>query len=258
MPFEGAYTRLCSTKSVGATVCNVLLVDDDPAMGVMMARYFANSEIHVFAVGSGQQMRDVLAEEAVDLVVLDLRLGAENGLQLAQELRERSRIPIIILTGLLEEADRIMGLELGADDYLTKPVSFRELLARIRAVLRRTRMYENAADAVADVRAYRFNGWELNVRLRRLYAPDGTPIHLRNSEFNLLLAFLASPGLVLSRDQLLERSRLHVDEVYERAIDVLVTRLRKKLDVAPSRLNFIATQRGAGYRFDGNVELICV
>jgi two-component system OmpR family response regulator len=163
-----------------------------------------------------------------------------------------------MLTGRKDEADRVMGLELGADDYLTKPFSPRELLARIRALLRRSRSNETVADGLQKIRAYRFAGWELNVRLRRLIAPGGGIVALTNNEFNLLAAFLASPERVLSRDQLLSQSRLHNDEVYDRSIDVQVGRLRRKLEPkgAGTRARLIRTERGAGYVFTAAVETV--
>jgi DNA-binding response OmpR family regulator len=176
-------------------------------------------------------------------------------MQIARRLRDDSNLPIIMLTGRKDEADRVMGLELGADDYLTKPFSPRELLARIRALLRRSRAQESVADALARVRAYRFGGWVLNVRLRKLTTPAGAPVPLTNNEFNLLAAFLAAPQRILSREQLLDMSRMHNDEVYDRAVDVQVGRLRKKLepDDGPA---FIRTERGAGYRFTAEVEAV--
>jgi DNA-binding response OmpR family regulator len=197
-----------------------------------------------------------MARETIDLVILDLRLPGEDGMQIARKLREESDLPIIMLTGRKDEADRVMGLELGADDYLTKPFSPRELLARIRALLRRSRARETVADGLARVRAYRFSGWELNVRLRRLMTPEGETVSLTNSEFNLLVAFLAAPQRVLSRDQLLNLSRLHNDEVYDRSIDVQVGRLRKKLEPDSARPRFIRTERGAGYVFVAPVEIV--
>jgi DNA-binding response OmpR family regulator len=159
-----------------------------------------------------------------------------------------------MLTGRRDEADRVMGLELGADDYLTKPFSPRELLARIRALLRRVRAQETVADGLARIRAFRFAGWELNVRLRRLTSPRGENVAITNSEFNLLVAFLAAPQRVLSREQLLESSRLHNDEVYDRSIDVQVGRLRKKIKADDGEL--IRTERGAGYVFAASVEIV--
>src|SRR5262249_41361323 len=152
--------------------------------------------------------------------------------------------------------DRVMGLEFGADDYLTKPFSPRELLARIRALLRRSRGQQTVAGGLARIRAYRFAGWELNVRLRQLKSPQGETVPVTNSEFNLLVVFLAAPQRVLTRDQLLELSRLHNDEVYDRSVDVQIGRLRKKLEAGGVQTHFIRTERGAGYVFTAAVETV--
>jgi len=222
----------------------------------MIAHYLRDNELRVTALASGREIADVLARETIDLLVLDVRLPGEDGMQIVRKLREDSDIPIIMLTGRNDEADRVMGLELGADDYLTKPFSPRELLARIHALLRRARSGQTVAGGLQRIRAYRFAGWELNVRLRRLAAPDGTPVPLTNSQFNLLAAFLASPQHVLSRDQLLGLSRLHDGEVYDRAIDVQVARLRKKLEPRASDAELIRTERGAGYVFTPTVHTV--
>jgi DNA-binding response OmpR family regulator len=177
-------------------------------------------------------------------------------MQIARKLREDSAIPILMLTGRTEEADRVMGLELGADDYLTKPFSPRELLARIRALLRRAKAQATVADAVAKVRAYRFGGWELNVGLRKLKSPKGEPVDLTNGEFRILAAFLSSPQRILSRDQLLDLSRVHGAEVYDRAIDIQILRLRRKIEPDPTRPQFIKTERGAGYVFSVAVDVV--
>jgi DNA-binding response OmpR family regulator len=242
--------------TTAVTATHVLAVDDDPSVLKMIADYLGDNEIRVTALPNGKQISEVMTHETVDLVVLDLRLPGEDGMQIARKLREDSAgLPIIMLTGRKEEADRVMGLELGADDYLTKPFSPRELLARIRALLRRSRAQQTVADGLQKVRAYRFAGWELNVRLRKLTSPAGAPQVLTNSEFNLLAAFLASPQRVLSRDQLLSLSRLHNDEVYDRSIDVQVGRLRRKLQ--PGRdADLIRTERGAGYVFTPPVEIV--
>jgi two-component system, OmpR family, response regulator len=235
---------------------HVLAVDDDPSVRELISAYLPDYDIRVSAVATGSEMIAVLAHDTVDLVLLDLRLRGEDGMQIARDLSARSTVPIIILTGRHEEADRVMGLEHGADDYLTKPFSPRELLARIRALLRRTRMHETLADAVASVRAYRFAGWELNLRLRRLTSPNGEVIALRNGEFNLLLAFLSAPQRVLGREQLLDRSRLHNAEVYERSIDVQVGRLRRKIEVDARAPQMLMTERGAGYVFRADVDVV--
>jgi len=243
-------------SSPTAEPAHVLAVDDDPSIRQLITNYLGDNDLRVSAVDSGRAMAQVLASDTVDLVLLDLRLPGEDGLQIARGLRASSKLPIIILTGVNEEADRVMGLELGADDYLTKPFSPRELLARIRAVLRRTRMHESVADTLAHVRAYRFAGWELNLRLRRLRTPDGEVMPLRNGEFNLLVAFLAAPQRILAREQLLELSRLHNAEVYDRSVDVLVGRLRKKLEVDPRSPQLLVTERGAGYVLRAEVEVV--
>ncbi len=238
------------------SVTHVLVVDDDPSVRELICTYLGDRDMRVTAVASEREMSEVLKLDAVDLVLLDLRLKGEDGMEIARRLRASSRLPIIILTGLHDEADRVMGLELGADDYLTKPFSPRELLARIRALLRRKRMYETVADAVAEVRAYRFAGWELNLRLRKLTSPLGAPVQLSKSEYNLLLAFLSAPQRVLAREQLLDLSRLHNAEVFDRAIDVQVGRLRRKLETDPKAPQLIVTERGMGYVLTALVEVL--
>ncbi|TCO80533.1 DNA-binding response OmpR family regulator [Plasticicumulans lactativorans] len=239
-----------------ASTAHILVVDDDPSIRQMVADYLSDNELQVTALATGREIAQVLSRETIDLLVLDLRLPGEDGLQIARRLREDSDLPIIILTARKDEADRVMGLELGADDYLTKPFSPRELLARIRALLRRSRTHATVAEGLAKIRAYRFCGWELNARLRRLKNPGGETVELTNSQFNLLVAFLAAPQRVLSRDQLLQMSRLHDDEVYDRSIDTQVGRLRRKLVFGPAPVPLIRTERGAGYVFTQPVEAV--
>jgi DNA-binding response OmpR family regulator len=234
----------------------VLAVDDDPDLRKVLTQYLADNELRVTAVASGAEMDEVLRREVIDCVVLDLRLPGEDGLAIARRLREQCSIPILMLTGRTEEADRVMGLELGADDYLTKPFSLRELLARLRALLRRGKLLSTIADEGGKVRAYRFEGWELNLRLRRLTSPGGQVQVLPNGEFSLLAALLASPQRVLSRGQLIEHSHLYDDEIYDRSIDVQILRLRRKIELNPSEPRLIVTERGAGYRFAVPVQAI--
>jgi two-component system OmpR family response regulator len=187
--------------------------------------------------------------------VLDLKLKSEDGMALARALRDESTIPIIMLTGRIDEADRVMGLELGADDYLTKPFSPRELLARIRTVLRRRRA-EVRQGKPEGIRAFRFDGWELNLNTRRLTAAEGRTVALSNGEFSLLVVMLGAPQRILTRDQLLDLSRLHNDEVYNRSVDVQIMRLRRKIEKDPAEPRYIRTERGAGYLFGVPVETV--
>ncbi|WP_130482872.1 response regulator transcription factor [Sphaerotilus mobilis] len=271
---------------------HILVVDDDPSLRELLQDYLGDHGLRVSAVADGRAMLARFEQDTIDLVVLDLRLPGEDGLQLARMLRARMpTLPIVLLTGVAEEADRVMGLELGADDYITKPFSPRELLARIRAVLRRAQPQGQGLSALSTLpptlpptlpmkatptatptglasegpalavredprRACRFAGWELNLRTRRLTAPDGRKLELSNGEYSLLLAFCSAPERVLSRDQLLTLSRLHNAEVYDRTVDVQVLRLRRKIESDPFHPRLIVTERGAGYRFDAAVETL--
>jgi two-component system OmpR family response regulator len=237
---------------------HILVVDDDPAMRALMSEYLEENDLRVSVAGNGADMQRLLDDHVIDLVLLDLRLGGEDGMQLARKLRDESEIPVIIVTGKKDVADRVMGLEFAADDYITKPFSNRELLARIRSVLRRTqsRRQADVDPRPNQRRAYRFSGWELNLLARRLTAPGGHKVDLSNGEFNLLLALCEAPRRALSRDQLLELSRLHGAEVYDRSIDVQILRLRRKIEVDASDPQFIQTHRGVGYMFNATVEVV--
>jgi two-component system OmpR family response regulator len=235
---------------------HILALDDDPSIRGLVADYLRDNELRVTAVATGKELAEAMARETFDLVILDVRLQGEDGMQIARRLREDSAIPILMLTGRAEEADRVMGLELGADDYLTKPFSPRELLARVRALLRRAKAQATVADELSKVRAYRFGKWELNIGLRKLRNPQGVLVDLTKGEFSLLAAFLSSPQRVLTRDQLLDLSRLHNAEVYDRTIDVQILRLRRKIEADPAQPEFITTERGAGYVFAAPVEIV--
>jgi two-component system OmpR family response regulator len=235
---------------------HILVVDDDPQIRELLEDYLNENALRVSVVESGLQMSQTLTEEAIDLIILDLRLAGEDGMAIVRTLRDSSAIPIVMLTGVRDEADRVMGLELGADDYLTKPFSPRELLARIRTVLRRTKGAALAQARERKVRAYRFADLELNLRTRRLKQRDGRPVDLTNGEFNLLAALLSAPQQILTRDQILEASRVYDNEVYDRSIDVQVARLRRKIEADPSHPRFILTERGVGYMFDCAVEVL--
>jgi two-component system, OmpR family, response regulator len=238
-----------------AAAPHVLVVDDDPTIRELVAEYLGKNDLRVTTVADGRSMQAILADQVVDLVVLDLKLRGEDGMALARRLRDDSEIPIVMLTGRSEEADRVMGLELGADDYLTKPFSTRELLARIRSILRR-RHAEVRQGKPEGIRAYRFDGWELNLNTRRLSARDGHTVPLSNGEFSLLVVLLGAPSRILSRDQLLDLSRLHNDEVYNRSVDVQIMRLRRKIEKDPAEPRYIRTERGVGYLFGVPVETV--
>ena len=237
---------------------HILVVDDDPLMRELISGYLLESDLRVSTAEGGSDMGRILKNDAIDLVLLDLRLVGEDGMQLACTLREETDIPIIIVTARRDEADRVMGLEMAADDYITKPFSNRELLARVRAVLRRCQGRQSMGARAQGTRrrAYRFAGWEFNALARRLTDPQGQSVALSNGEFNLLLAFCEAPQRVLSRDQLLDLSRLHGDEIYDRSIDVQIFRLRRKISGDDESQKLIRTERGAGYVFAVPVEML--
>jgi two-component system, OmpR family, response regulator len=235
---------------------HILVVDDDADLRRMVTEYLNDYELRVTGATDGAAMRYALAREVVDLILLDLKLPSEDGMNLARELRETSNIPIIIVTGRKDDVDRIMGLELGADDYLTKPFNLRELLARIRAILRRTQAHPSPHVEGRAPQAFRFGGWELDLRSRRLTSSDGERVELTHAEFALLAAFLGAPERILSREQLLELSRGNDENVFDRSIDVQILRLRRKIESDPSRPKLIRTERGAGYFFNAQVEIV--
>ena len=232
----------------------ICIVEDDPVMLRMVGDYLEQHNMRVFSASGRQEMARLFAAEEPDLVVLDLRLDQEDGLDLLREIRTRSDIPVIITTGdRRDEIDRVVGLELGADDYVTKPFSLRELLARIRAVLRRQEAGRATSPRDAERGRYRFGGWQLDPRNRRLTDPSGTEVPLTKGEYALLTAFLDAPQRPLSREQLLQATRVHED-IFDRSIDVQILRLRRKLETNPSAPQIIRTERGVGYVFTLLVE----
>lgn len=236
----------------------VLVVDDDHATRAMLKEYLSGHGLPVDVVGSAAEAESALAAGDYALVLLDLGLPDGDGIELARRWRSDLPISIICITGRNEEADRVMGLELGADDYITKPFSLREVLARIRAVARRASQAEAGQQAPVrrgkHPRAYQFAGWSLNLNTRRLLDPARQTVALTNAEFNLLTVFLGAPARsVISREQLLERSRAF-DDIYDRAIDVQILRLRRKLELDPKNPQLLRTERGAGYYLDADIE----
>ena len=232
----------------------ICIVEDDPVMLRMVGDYLEQHNMRVNSASGRQEMARLFAAGEPDLVVLDLRLDQEDGLDLLREIRTRSDIPVIITTGdRRDEIDRVVGLELGADDYVTKPFSLRELLARIRAVLRRQEAGRATSARDAERGRYRFGGWQLDPRNRRLTDPSGTEVPLTKGEYALLTAFLDAPQRPLSREQLLQATRVHED-IFDRSIDVQILRLRRKLETNPSAPQIIRTERGVGYVFTLLVE----
>ncbi len=229
----------------------ILVVDDDDDLRAQVVEYLGQSGYVAHAAASALEMDNVLANTSVDLVVLDIMLPGENGLSVCRRMAEPWGPAIIIMSAMGQEVDRVVGLELGADDYLSKPVSPRELLARVRAVLRR----RNSAPAGQKAGSiYHFAGFQLDIARRQLRAPSSVVILLTPGEFSLLAAFLESPGRVLSRDILIELVCGDDADVFDRAIDVQLSRLRGKLK-AHGGAGLIRTVRGAGYICDAQVSL---
>ncbi|MGA1860261.1 response regulator [Azospirillum sp. 11R-A] len=233
---------------------HVLIVDDNQEIRDLLGRFLRKQGYKVTTARDGYELRECICGSLVDLLVLDLMLPGDDGLKLCRELRSTSAIPIIMLTAMAEETDRIVGLEIGADDYVTKPFNPRELLARIRAVLRRTNASGEAFDAShSGGRILRFAGWTIDLVRRELHSPDGALVELTGGEYDLLAAFVESPQRVLSRDHLLDITRNRTALAFDRTIDVQVSRLRRKIDNDPEH-SMIKTVRGAGYVFVIPVE----
>ena len=232
---------------------HILVVEDDPGISGLIARYLRANNCRVTLTGSGREVDRLIDDNRIDLIVLDLMLPGEDGMSLCKRLRARSQVPIIILTAKADEVDRILGLEMGADDYLGKPFNPRELLARIRAVLRRAAL-ASIEPLAAGTRVLTFLGWQIDRILRELRNPDGARIALTDAEFTLLQAFCERPGRVLSRDQLLDLTQGRSPGVFERSVDILVSRLRRKIDNDPHRPSMIKTVRSGGYLFTPDVE----
>lgn len=231
----------------------ILVVDDDIGICEFLEDYLTTTGFTVFIANNGAQMRTIISENEIDLVLLDLMMPGEDGLTLTRYLRENSDVAIIILTGMDEEVDRVVGLEMGADDYVAKPFSSRELLARIKTVLRRTMATQsNNGAATGDVK--QFAGWTFDKIARSLSTPEGDQVPLTTMEFNLLTAFTDNPNEVLDRDKLLDLLQNRSWEPYDRSVDVLVGRLRSKIEADPKKPDLIKTVRGIGYILATNVE----
>ena len=235
---------------------HILLVDDDPGIRELVTEYLSRQGLRVSAVPDVTQMRALLATQRVDLILLDLMLPGTDGIALCRELRApgNPHVPVIMLTALSDEADRILGLELGADDYLTKPFAARELLARIRSVLRRTRMLPPNIATGEPARELRFGEWRLDTTARHLIDDAGAIVALSGAEYRLLRVLLRHPQRVLTRDQLLNLTQGREGEVFDRSIDLLVSRLRQRLGDEVRGARYIKTVRNEGYVFCADVQ----
>ncbi len=229
---------------------HILIVDDDRELRGLLTEFLTRHGFRVHAAADGKTMAKLLEAGRFDLIVLDLMLPGEDGLALCRRLRAAFSLPVIMLTALADETDRIVGLEMGADDYVVKPFNPRELLARIKAVLRRS----GAVAARREGKTLAFDGWRLDLARRELHSPEGVLMPLTGGEFDLLAAFAEHPQRVLSRDQLLDLTRGRSASAYDRSIDVQLSRLRRKIEADPNDPALIKTVRGGGYLFAPRVE----
>jgi len=232
---------------------HILVVDDDARIRQMLTRYFEDEGYRVTAVADGAAMRAQIHAGHFNIVLLDLMLPGESGLELAREIRAKSDVPIMMLTGKDDVLDRIVGLELGADDYMAKPFHLREVLARVRTIMRRRNQAPPADKPEAGDRIS-FEGWTLDIGRRELIAPDNTNMELTTGEFDMLAVFLRHPGRVLSRETLMDLTRGRNLEAFDRTIDAQVARLGKKIEEDVANPQLIKSVRGIGYVFTGKIE----
>ena len=235
---------------------HILVVDDDPRIRQMLTRYFEQEGYRVSAAADGAAMRAQLKAKPVDVILLDVVMPGEDGLTIAREIRASSDVGIIMLTGRDEVLDRVVGLEVGADDYIAKPFHLREVLARVKSVLRRRKAapepVERSEDKAEDV--IRFDGWLLDTARRRLVSPGGEDVALTSGEFDLLAALAKHPGRVFSRETLMEHTRGHGLKAFDRTIDAQIARLRKKIERDPKSPTIVKSVRAVGYVFTAKVE----
>lgn len=232
----------------------ILVVDDDPKICDLVQDFLQQFGYKVTIAHSGNQMQQILKKTEFALIVLDIMMPGEDGLKLCRQLREKSNIPIIMLSALGEEPDRIVGLEMGADDYLPKPFSPRELLAKIKALLRRAQDTTISEKTLKDIPNLKFLDWTLNRNKRTLISPEGITIALSTAEYDLLLALINHAQHPLTRDQLLDLTREREASPFDRTIDVLIARLRKKIEKDPKKPKIIITKHGYGYEFTPKVK----
>ena len=232
-------------------ILSILIVDDDAQIRQLLRDYLSGFGMSVVAVADGKAMEAAMEKGAFDLVILDLMLPGEDGLSLCRSLRAKSDIPILMLTARGEAMDRVIGLEVGADDYIVKPFEPRELVARIQTIMRRAR--GGRESTISERKEIEFMGWRLNFVLRQLVSPEELVIPLSNAEFRLLTVFVEHPNRVLSREFLLDEARGRNMEIFDRSIDILVSRVRQKFNDDPRTPQLIKTVRGEGYLFDAKI-----
>ena len=230
---------------------HIAILDDDPEIRSLLEQNLRGAGFEVSTASNGRDLKTILEHQTIDLIVLDLMLPGEDGLTICRELRAESNIPIIMLTAMTHEADRIIGLEMGADDYLTKPFSPRELVARIKATLRRQSMVTTQSEDRR--RTAVFEGWKLDVVRRELRDPDDVLVDLTSGEFDLLAALIERPNRLMTRDLLLDITKGRQADVFDRSIDITISRLRQKIEEDPKNPQFIKTVRGKGYIFSAEI-----
>lgn len=241
-----------------STTPNILIVDDDAGIRDLLGQFLQKHGFETFLAKDGNQMWEFIKQASFDMIILDIMMPGKDGITLCKEIRQESQVPIIMLTAISEDIDRIIGLEMGADDYLSKPFNPRELLARMKAILRRSvsGVAEVTEKGKKNSRVFEFSGWQLNRIERRLYSPDQVEISLSTGEYNLLLAFLERPHQVLSRDHLLDLTRNRPAGPYDRSIDIQISRLRHKIEEDHKNPQIIKTVRGGGYVLSTEVEMV--
>ncbi len=237
---------------------HIFIVDDDAGIRDLLGQFLQQHGYQTWLARGGEEMWQLLEEHSADLIILDVMMPGKDGIALCNELRQKSQVPIIMLTAMSEDVDRIIGLEMGADDYISKPFNPRELLARVKAILRRSTAHAEAAKTTPEQAGteYRFAGWKLNKVKRCLYSPDLLEISLSTGEYNLLFAFLTRPQQVLSRDQLLDLTHNRPAGPYDRSVDIQISRLRHKIETNHKKPEIIKTVRGGGYVLATEVEIV--
>ncbi len=226
---------------------HILIVDDDDAIRDLLHEFLKKRGMHVSVARDNEEMQDILSRTPIDLIILDVMLPGKSGMEICRDIRMHSRVPIIMLTAIAETTDRVVGLEMGADDYVSKPFDPRELLARVRAVLRR--LDTAGFDRRIEPQIYKFAGWTMDCARRRLVSPDAVRVELTTAEFNLLEALVKSSQRMLSRDQLQELAGTATAYGYDRSVDILISRLRRKTEDDSRSPKLILTIRGGGYQF---------